>query len=846
MAAPVQPVTGQAYLNAVHTFLEGDNARPENVIPAREINFRDSDAADVFQQTHRIGEWVINFDELVDRRLLSNNGVHVIRHIHDRSVGRNIVVSTTSKPRLLHTLIRNRLKRIDPAIIATDGDGVINRLIEKANALSGQVVMRAARYGNCANELLGIVLSMQRLHAGLGDSSLPVGWYFLDDFASWFGQREEQIADVMAIAPRIEDGKPVLKIAISEAKFVSSESHRTQAKKSARQLQDTVSRVSRALDPAHRRIDRETWLHRLGDFMIEGMEPFENLGTGGWDLHRWSDEVRQDKVPIEIVGFSHVFVHDDEAYVDAGGPTPIVDMDHCSQEIFDSSLVAAELRCFAAGSLTRPEQSHQETGGWNRALISQLRKEESAESLADTRGEIPTDQEVLRQQATSPQALSVARAEAAMSAANFDSEREIKETSATPVADRTGEKIKPLDDDREQIGSTRWPSTALLSWVGEGKAIGEGGDRALEWLNSTVKNLQRALRSYDMTAELLGSRLTPNAALVRLRGTNDLTIPKIERRRQELLTSHAIDVVNILGAPGEIIIMVRRPERAILHLRDLWYQRQLPETAPDSNSSLLIGARESDGELLYLNVEDSFAGYQPHGPHTLIAGETGSGKGILVQCLLLDICATNSPQAARIRMIDPKAGIDFPWLRQMPHSDGDLVTDRDKAVEVFESLVDEMERRNRLLADAGVTKLSHYNKKVAQDERLPRLWLFHDELADWMLIDDYRDAVETNVTRLGVKARAAGINMVLVTQRPDKNALPMQLRANLSNRLVLKVADKRNSELVLDESGAERLLGRGHLAAKLSGEGKIILAQVPFADEEEIANLAPLISSAWR
>jgi S-DNA-T family DNA segregation ATPase FtsK/SpoIIIE len=114
-----------------------------------------------------------------------------------------------------------------------------------------------------------------------------------------------------------------------------------------------------------------------------------------------------------------------------------------------------------------------------------------------------------------------------------------------------------------------------------------------------------------------------------------------------------------------------------------------------------------------------------------------------------------------------------------------------------------------------------------------------------MMIDDYRDAVELNASRLGVKARAAGINLVLVTQRPDKDALPMQLRANLTNRLVLKVADKRNSVLVLDEPGAERLLGRGHLAAKLSGEADIIFTQVPFASEEEIAELAILIRNAW-
>ena len=221
---------------------------------------------------------------------MTNSGVHVIRHIHNRNVNRNVVVSTTSKPRLLHTLIRERLNRIDPTIVGMYGDSVIDQLIERANALSGQVVMRAARYGHFTNELLGVVLSMQRLQTILGNPSLPVGWYFLDDFANWFGQHEEQIADIMAIAPSIEDGVPVLKLAISEAKFVASEGYRAHARKSARQLQDTVSRISRALDPQHRRIDRQTWLHRLGDFMIEGMEHFDSVKKNGWDLHRWSDE----------------------------------------------------------------------------------------------------------------------------------------------------------------------------------------------------------------------------------------------------------------------------------------------------------------------------------------------------------------------------------------------------------------------------------------------------------------------------------------------------------------------------------------------------------------------------
>ncbi|MEW8030197.1 MAG: FtsK/SpoIIIE domain-containing protein, partial [Candidatus Thiodiazotropha sp.] len=763
MAAPSQPRAGQLYLNALHSYLLGDNALPGDVIPAREVNFRDGEVANIFGETHKIGEWVVNFDELVDRRLLSNNNIHVIRHIHERTINRNIIVSTTSQPRLLRALLNERLNWLDPEILGSDPEAVFNDLIDRANKLSGQVVMRAARYGHYANELLGIVLSMCEIENSLGSSDFPTGWYFLDDFASWFGQKEEQIADIMAISPKVIDGEHCLLVCISEAKYVASKGYKSHAKKSAKQLEETVARISRALDPERRRIDRDIWLHRLGDFMLEGMEPFSSHITGGWDLHRWSDEVRQDNVQIRVSGFSHVFVHDDLEYVDAGDYVPLKGMEHCHQKIFDKPRVAAAFRYLVKGTSEISDTSDGITAHMSsKADISQPNKDTDSQNKAaePTRSTTPDLEEIGADQS-----------EVLESDDQSDLTAELQITSE--VMEKAAE---------TKVSNNQWPSDALAVWVNSGRNLNEDDPESQEWLKNTVKLLQRALRGYDMTAELVGARLTPNAALVRLRGSDDLTVPKVEKKRQELLTSHAIDVVNVLAAPMEVIIMVKRPHRTILGLKDLWKQRELPESAPFSNTSLLLGACESDGQILYLNVGNDFGGFQPHGPHTLIAGETGSGKGVLLQSLLLDICATNSPDNARIRMIDPKAGIDFPWLRNMPHLDGGLITDRDLSITTLEELVAEMERRNHLLAQAGVTKLDQFNKKVPPEERLPRIWLFHDELADWMMISEYRDAVELNANRLGVKARAAGINLILVTQRPDKDALPMQLRANLTNR----------------------------------------------------------------
>ena len=856
LTCPKQPYAGQAYLNAIQFFLKSDSSLQENVIPARQVNVRNGDIGDILRRAHQIGEWVVNFDELVDRRLLENIDVQTLRYIKDRDINHNLVVSTKSKPRLLHHLLEKWVKHFNLNITGDDAQ-VTNNLINQANALSGQVIMRATRYGPHADDLLGIILSMGKIRSILGGENLPLGWYFLDDCASWFGRPEEQIADLMAIAPRIENGSPVLKVAISEAKFISSKEYRAQAKRSAKQLIETVACIGRALDPKHQRIDRHIWLHHLGNFMIDGMKPFDSEKLNNWDLHKWSEKVRADKVPIQLLGFSHVFVHDDKDYVDTGGSSQLKGMPYCVQQVFDRASVAAALRSFVSDrpsdQISSSDPSTSEKKDWAHALIS-LATEPRFETTAARSMAIKESPPIYPRAETVSNDNTKADPVERTTEINEKIEAEQVEVAmkATRVPTSLGEvglseSRTERDAQSGERSCEKWPSHDLAAWVSAGgQASSKEDDKTKEWLDQTVMKLRSALRRYDMAAELTNKRLTPNAALVHLRGSDDLTVSKLKKRQQELLTSYAINIIDVQPAPMEVVITIARPERTILHLRDLWRQRELPPSAPNLNTSLLLGMRESDGKFLYLNVGEKFGGEDSHGPHTLIAGETGSGKGILAQCLLLDICATNAPTQARIKMIDPKKGIDFPWLRQMPHLDDNLITEPGAAIEAFKMLVAEMERRNHLLAEAGVNKLSHYNQKVDPSKILPRIWLFHDELADWMMDREYRDAVELSVNRLGIKARAIGINLVLILQRPDKDVLPLQLRANLSNRLVLKVADKKNSVLVLDEAGAELLLGQGHLAAKLTGGNKIIYAQVPFIDEEEIKKVAELIARAWQ
>ncbi len=157
-------------------------------------------------------------------------------------------------------------------------------------------------------------------------------------------------------------------------------------------------------------------------------------------------------------------------------------------------------------------------------------------------------------------------------------------------------------------------------------------------------------------------------------------------------------------------------------------------------------------------------------------------------------------------------------------------------------LVGEMNRRYAVLKANKVANIFDLNKRPDATERLPFLWIIHDEFAEWMMTETYADAVSNIVSRLGVKARAAGISLVFAAQRHDANVMPLHLRSNLGNRLVLRVDGEGTSEIALGEKGAERLLGKGHIAAKLEGETEIIFGQVPFVEDSFISSAVGALS----
>jgi S-DNA-T family DNA segregation ATPase FtsK/SpoIIIE len=846
LTCPRQPAAGWAYVDAISGVIRRQaHGDQEHYLPARQISFQDHGLKSMFDEVHALAEWVATYDDLLDKRQLAAQGINVIRYRRQRTHGRNMVVSSTSELRMLHVLVRRRLSELSLGLTDERLSALARRMIDDATSISGDIVLRAAKRGVSAGELIGLVLSRALVAEELG-ASATVAWFLLDDYAEWLGQKEEGIADILALSVDADSsGTPRLRAVVTEAKYVDASGLAEASRKSRQQLRHTVTRIDDALFGDPGRLDRDLWLSRIADLLLDGTAA---LGQAAL-LERVRDGIRHGSVAIDMRGYSHIFINgpaDDGSSL--GDQEAVTDIANGLQETFSREGLRQLIKAYEA-----------------RSTLSAVRH-----ALG---GEHPWDNPSFRNPAPRVDWTTAIAAEPKaplpppVVAHNYDDDDEDDDgdiadgspptgpnspnSSSGPSGARTADSVG--EHQPEAVVSTPAPEpvqtsgsdTAVASMQPAGPSfdalVQANAERSREdsaeeqaWLDATAQKLRSALLGYSLQAKIVGTRLTPNAALVRFLGSDRLRVEDIEARQSALLTTHGLRLISVSPLPGEIVVGVARPQRQTVSLWDVWARRALNRNPTGVNTSFVLGLKELDGDILYLNLGGAFAGGQPHEPHTLIAGATGSGKSVLIQALLLDIAATNPSALTHIHLIDPKMGVDYAAVERLPHLQGGVIVDQIRAVEVMEGLVAEMERRYELFRTQGARDIRAFNTKADKSQRLPLVFLVHDEFAEWMLTEDYKAAVTANVSRLGVKARAAGIHLIFAAQRPDANVMPMQLRDNLGNRLILKVASVGTSEIALGVKGAEQLLGLGHLAARLSGEPTIIYAQAPFLSDDDI------------
>jgi S-DNA-T family DNA segregation ATPase FtsK/SpoIIIE len=240
-----------------------------------------------------------------------------------------------------------------------------------------------------------------------------------------------------------------------------------------------------------------------------------------------------------------------------------------------------------------------------------------------------------------------------------------------------------------------------------------------------------------------------------------------------------------------------------------------------------VVGQSPDGSVLLGDFSD------PSTPHLLVGGQAGSGKSVLIQSILASLVQFHGPDAIRFTLVDPKR-VTFvgPAFRAAvaAHLEGPIRFDVDETLPVIEQLVDLMEERYRQFQDAQVVDIEEFNDGAIAGGRVERRVLVIDEFQDLLTDRGSRDAFVSGIRRLGAKARAAGIHILLATQRPDRDTVPPIIKANLGGKIALRVASLANSRIILDQGGAERLLGKGDLLANL-GRG-VVRAQAPILGQQ--------------
>ena len=383
---------------------------------------------------------------------------------------------------------------------------------------------------------------------------------------------------------------------------------------------------------------------------------------------------------------------------------------------------------------------------------------------------------------------------------------------AAVIADETGERPYELPK-----------VTHILS-----KHIKKENDTLAQEIKENAQVLQHTLESFHVNAKVVSFCHGPAVTRYDLEPAPGVKVSKITNLAEDIALQLATSSVRIEPVPGKAAIGIEIPNRTLesVQLREVLENPQFQE----ASSKLTVGlGMDISGQAIFADIGKM--------PHLLVAGATGSGKSVCINTLISSILFKATPDEVKLILIDPKM-VELSNYNGIPHLMVPVVTDPKKASSVLNWAVQEMEKRYSIFANHGVRDIKSFNRRYAE-EKLPLIVIVIDELADLMMVSP-KD-VEDAICRILQKARAAGIHMILATQRPSVNVITGIIKANLPSRISFAVSSQVDSRTILDRGGAETLLGKGDMLFSPQGAPKPIRVQGAFISDEEVEMLLDFI-----
>ncbi|HHT7754588.1 TPA: DNA translocase FtsK [Streptococcus suis] len=389
-----------------------------------------------------------------------------------------------------------------------------------------------------------------------------------------------------------------------------------------------------------------------------------------------------------------------------------------------------------------------------------------------------------------------------------------------------------IDFKPKQRLAYKLPSIDLFAPI---KAKSQSNEKRI--VRQNIKVLEDTFASFGIKVVVERAEIGPSVTKYEVKPAVGVRVNRISNLADDLALALAAKDVRIEAPiPGKSLVGIEVPnsEVATVPFRELWEQSK---TDPDKLLEIPLG-KAVNGSVRSFNLARM--------PHLLVAGSTGSGKSVAVNGIISSILMKAGPDQVKFMMIDPKM-VELSVYNDIPHLLIPVVTNPRKAARALQKVVDEMEKRYELFSQIGVRNLEGYNAKVEEfnsrsEEKqipLPLIVVIVDELADLMMVASKE--VEDAIIRLGQKARAAGIHMILATQRPSVDVISGLIKANVPSRIAFAVSSGTDSRTILDENGAEKLLGRGDMLFKPIDENHPVRLQGSFISDDDVEAIVGFI-----
>ncbi len=409
----------------------------------------------------------------------------------------------------------------------------------------------------------------------------------------------------------------------------------------------------------------------------------------------------------------------------------------------------------------------------------------------------------------------------------------VKKVSAKEAAESAAEVAQQIAQNAAEAKPEYcYPPIELLKLPSGGSADGT------EEMRENSRRLNETLASFKIEAHIINVTRGPSVTRYEVELEKGVRLSKLTSCADDIALSLGATGVRIAAVPGKIsVVGIEVPNRAVttVSLREVIDSSEFSKAK--SKSSFAVG-KDIGGNAIVGNIAKL--------PHMLIAGTTGSGKSVCMNSIIISLLYKASPDDVKLIMVDPKM-VELGIYNGIPHLLIPVVTDPKKAAGSLQWAVTEMMRRYRAMSDAGVRDLESYNAIIDSQEEggehLPQVVVIIDELADLMLVA--AKEVEESICRIAQMGRAAGIHLIIATQRPSADVITGLMKANIPSRIAFAVASAMESRIILDTQGAEKLVGKGDMLYAPIGCGKPKRVQGCFVSDSEVETVAGYVKSNY-